>query len=317
MHKDRTSLPTFAWVGLAIASSAIALVSGVQAQTPQGGPKAIEIAGVRLGMPREEALKTLSANQPPIVDDESGGKSSAVQLILPALGADPFVLSTKFRAKPVGNARDEPEDIVQLYFSPPPNAPTILTLSRSTCFFCGSGKGRAHAPSVPNFLDAIAKRFGSPDASFISDRSVDNTPSGDVVRGETRYYAWTRTGELLTEREFKRRVNNDPRICTILPTPIREYFDTPDDGDMRPNFPKLVSFIGTKGIDSCATVARVTWRQDGKGVIDTFAIELSDRAGILSAFTKSRQVLEEKANQERKQELERAQDRAKKNPTKL
>lgn len=306
MHKDKTILRVFRRASLLLVSSFVAsLASGVQAQSPQIGPQSIEIAGVRLGMTKEQAIKALMANQPPLIDDDTAGSKNSVQLKVPVLSPDPFVWSMSFHAHPL--APDKPFEKVELYFAPPPNETTVLTLKRSICFDCGDGKAMAHAPLVTNFLDALAKRFGSPNPSLIEGRNIANTPSGTIVLGEMRYYAWTRTGELLTAQELQRRVKYLAQ-CTSMANP---------DGarnDQGINFRAFQASIGQKDvIYNCATMASVQWRQDGKGVIRNFYITLTDYAGILSAFSKSAEIVEEKANQQRKQEL----DRATKNPTKL
>lgn len=297
------TLPGLRWVG-PLFGSLIALASSVQAQSPQRVAQQIEIAGVHLGMPQEQAVKALMANEPSFVDDVVGGNSSALQLKVPVLSADPFVWSMSFRSKPIANVLDEPIEKVELHFAPPPSESTVLTLKRSTCFDCGNGKAMAHAPLVTNFLDALAKRFGSPNASIIHGRNIN---SAGVVFGEMRYYAWTRNGELLTEQEFLRRMKY-PAQCTGMTTPDNARSSNGI------NFRAFEATIGQKAvIDNCATMASVQWSQDGKGVIRHFFITLTDYAGILSAFSRSSEVVEGKANQQRRQEL----DRATKNPTRL
>ncbi|MDP1681905.1 MAG: hypothetical protein Q8L39_09030 [Burkholderiales bacterium] len=303
MFNEETRLRAV-WRAVALAGSGLLLAcsaSAVQAQS-RGG-QSIELAGVHLGMSREDSIKTLMANDPPLVDDGIGGNSSAIQFRVPALSPDPFVWSMKFRAKPAEDARDKPLEQVELYFALPPNESTVLSLRRNSCFDCGDGKAKAYAPTAANFLDSIAKRFGSPNASVIQSRNMH----GNVVIGEVRFYAWTRTGELLTEQEFQKRMKY-PAQCTGMLNP-----DNARNSNSI-NFRAFEQSLGQKGvIDNCATIASVQWSQDGKNVLRHYYITVTDYAGMLSAFSKSAEVVEGKANQQRKQEL----DRANKNPTKL
>jgi len=295
MHKDRTILPAFGRASLAIVSSFFALASGVQAQSPQRGPQSIEIAGVRLGMPREEAIKALMANQPPLEVEERG----ITQFKVPVLSPDPFVWSMKFRAKP-SEVRDTPTETMELDFPPPPSGSAVLTLRRYTSF---NSEAKARAPTGDNFLDAIKNRFG-PNASN------SNRGEGSGGRNQSRTYVWTRTGELLTDQEYQRRWKHYNLICDVTIGSART-----DNGI---NFRVFEGGLGRKDvIDSCAAVAIVSWRQDQNGVIDSFSITMTDAAAILAAFTKSAEVAEGAANQQRKQELDRARERATKNPTKL
>lgn len=298
MDKKKSILPALRRAGSLIACEVllVALASGVQAQTPQRGPQSIEIAGVRLGMPREQAIKALMANQPPLVDDDGwSGKSSAVPLKVPALSADPFVWRMEFRAKPSAEDRDAPYDKMELEFAPPPSESIVLTLSRHVSF---DGKAKARAPTAANFLDAITEKFG-PSASSINRGEV----SGG--REQNRTYVWTRTGELLTEREYQGRKDYSYR-CRVASTGGAR-------SDNNINFRAFEGLRQKDVVDSCAVVASISWSQDPKGIMKHFIITIADRAGILTAFTKSAEVVEGTTNQQRQQEL----DRATKNRTKL
>lgn len=282
----------------------LGLASTAQAQSPPRGGQSVELAGIRLGMAREEAIKALAANEPPFVDDGIGNNSSALQLRVPVLSPDPFVWNMRFRVKPAEDALNKPVEQVELYFALPPSESTVLVLRRNSCFNCGSdGKAMAYAPTAANFLDSIAKRFGSANASVIQGRAMN----GNVVIAETRQYAWTRTGELLTEQELSRRVKY-PAQCTGMLTPDAARSNNGI------NFRAFEQSIGQKGVvDNCATVASVRWTQDGKGILQNYYITVIDYAGMLSTFSRAAEIVEGKADQQRRQEIERAN----KNPTKL
>ncbi len=290
MHKNRTFLPAF---GL-IVSGFIALASGVQAQTPQRGPQSIEIAGVRIGMPREEAIKALMANQPPLEVKEHG----ITQLKVPVLSPDAFIWSMEFRAKPSEEKRDAPYESMDLDFTPPPSESTVVTLRRYTSFDVADGKGMAHAPMAANFLDAVAKRFG-PNAS--------NVKRGEVSGGrhQSRTYVWNRAGALLTEQEYQQRWKHYSLSCDVSIRSARSGNGI--------NFRAFEGLKQRNVIDSCAAVAIVSWEQDEKGIIKSFSIMMTDALAILEAFTKAAEIIEEKDNRQRNQEL----DRANKNRTKL
>jgi hypothetical protein len=290
MHKDRSFLPALAWVGLAIASSALALASGVQAQTPQGGPKAIEIAGVRLGMPREEAVKALMANQPPLEVKDNG----ILQLKVPALSPDAFVWSIEFEAK--RETPDTPFERMDLDFTPPPSGSTVVTLRRSISFDIGEAKTRA--PTAANFLEAVDKRFGA---------NASNINRGEVSNGrhQSRTFVWNRAGSLLSEQEYQQRWKHYSLSCDISIRSARSQNGI--------NFRAFEGLKQRNVIDSCAAVAVVSWEQDENRIIKRFSIAMTDAAAILEAFTKAAEVIEEKDNRQRNQEL----DRATKNRTKL
>lgn len=279
--------------GLLLACSAYA----VQAQSSPRGGQQLEIAGVRPAMTKDEAIKALMANEPPFVDN-----GNAIEFRVPVLGPDRFAWSMKFEAKPPTDTRDHPVDSVELYFAPPPSEAKVLAFKRGVCFDCGDAKGMARAPLAANFLDSIAKRFGSTQPSLIDSRQMN----GNVVIRETRYYIWTRTGQLLTEQELQRRMKYPARCRSVL---------TPDNARNSDsiNFRAFENFRQDNLVDNCAMIARVEWAQDSKGVLQRFYISWSDYAGMLSAFSASADVVEGKANQQRKQDL----DRASKNPTKL
>jgi hypothetical protein len=260
-------------LAFAFCLAALPLAGAADAGTPQP----LDVLGVRLGMPREQAVHVLLSNKPPYAVTNTTG------LTVDDIGSSVWHTS-------LNRTSALTTDSIDLDFAPPPTASAVLRIYRSVCYNCGgTAKVNADAPSVANFLRGLADKLKSPTPSVIESRSN---------AGEVAVYVWTRDGVLLSSAELSRRLRY-PARCTDPPT-----LDSARN-NVGVSFAAVTASLEKNYESTCGQVARVAWFQEG-GVITRFEMTLFDVSGLVSAFTKSAALLDAKAAGRHQQDLQRA-----------